>query len=43
VVRQKRVDGWEITLLEAKGRGKRAGVVWGRGICGGVTGKWEII
>jgi len=35
---KERVGGWESTLIEAK---KRADVGWG--ICGGVTGKWDII
>jgi hypothetical protein len=47
-VRQERVSGWGSTLMEAKGTGDRGrGTGGGRevgcGVCGGVTGKWDII
>ena len=37
---QERVGQWGSTLIEAKGREKRADVGWG--VCGGVIGKWNI-
>lgn len=33
--------GWGNILIEAKGRGERADVGWG--VCGGVSGKGDII
>jgi hypothetical protein len=32
---------WGSTLMEAKGRRERVDVRWG--LCGGITGKWDII